>query len=129
MSQAVLYFRRAGDEKAESEASQVLNSLRMQRTCWVCGREMQAQGVNFEYLPTTLRPYHLSVVERSKQDASTLLVGEARVAVCVVCRDLIMNQARATADEMIGRALSQIRNRLNSLSDKVAELSRIAHRH
>lgn len=129
MSQAVLYFRHADDKQEESKADQLLNNLRMQRTCWVCGREMQAQGVNFEYLPTTLRPYHLAVIEKSKQDTGTLLVEESRVAVCVVCRDLIMNQARTIANDMVSHALSPIINHVNALNDQVAQLARMAHHH
>lgn len=129
MSQAVLYFRRAGEKQEESKADHALNNLRLQRTCWVCGREMQAQGVNFEYLPTTVRPYHLSVVERSKQDTSTLLVDEARVAVCVVCRDLIMNQARAIAADLVSHALLPVMTQVNALTKQVAELTRVAHHH
>lgn len=133
LSRAVMFYRRAGDHQSEEQVAQTLANLRITRTCWVCGREMQGQGVHFDYLPTTVLPYHMTVLEKSKQDASTALPDASRVAVCVVCKDLILSQARQIADaliqELVQEKLVPMAHRVDQLSDAVQALARTAHHH
>ncbi len=125
MSRAALAFRQAGHVQGEEEAARSLANLRLSRTCWVCGREMQGLGVNFEYLPSTVRPCHAAVLERSHGDQSTLLLDGSRVAVCVVCKGLIVNQARLIAAQVAAEAIAPLAAEVEQLAKAVQALSRV----
>jgi hypothetical protein len=124
MSQSVLYYRRAGYQQGEQAANGALANLRLERTCWVCGREMQGQGINFDFLPTQLSQYHHDLVQRGNQDASSLDVGNSRVALCVVCKGLIAGLAQAIAGEIAAQKITQIEARIRKLSERTSKLER-----
>ncbi|MDI7275121.1 MAG: hypothetical protein QME94_04000 [Anaerolineae bacterium] len=129
MGRAVASYRLAGDEAREQHAAGWLADLRLSRTCWICGREMQGRGVHFVYLPSGVSPYHQTVLERSKQDPSVLQLEGSQVAVCVVCRDLLVNQARTMAAQVVNEALAPLARRLDEIADTVQRLSASAHTH
>jgi hypothetical protein len=133
LSHAVANYRRAGFKKGEEEASQVLANLRIARTCWVCGREMQGNGFHFEYLPSTLLPYHLTVLQKAKQDASMAILDQSQVAVCVVCKDVIINQAEriagAAIQQLVNDVLKPLAHQVDALTNTVQQLTRVSHHH
>lgn len=127
MSQAVMYYRRAGYDHGEQVASRALTNLRLERTCWVCDREMQGQGINFEYLPSRVTPYHLAQLEKANQDRSSLDLEKSQVALCVVCRGLIDNLAQTIANEVATQKLSSIEDQMKRLTQRIHNLERTAH--
>lgn len=133
LSHAVANYRRAGFKKGEDEASQVLANLRIARTCWVCGREMQGNGFHFEYLPSTLLPYHLTVLQKAKQDTSMAVLEQSHVAVCVVCKDVIVNQAEriagAAIKQLVDQVVAPLARQVDSLTNTVQQLARVSHHH
>lgn len=129
MGRAMVSFRLAGHTENEQESARLLADLRLSRTCWVCGREMQGQDYHFEYVPSIVRPYHMGVLERAHQDLSTLQLDKSRVAVCVVCKGLIMSQARLMADRMVAERVAPLEAQVQELTSTVQRLTKIAHHH
>ena len=119
MSQAVMYYRRAGYARGEQASARALSDLRLMRTCWLCGREMQGQGVNFAYQSTKVSSYHLSLLEKGNQDCSSLDLENSKVAVCVVCQGLIACVARGLATEIAAQKIKPLEQQLRKLSQKV----------
>ena len=124
MSQAVMYYRRAGYDQGEQASARALSNLRLTRTCWLCGREMQGQGINFAYQSTKVSSYHLSLLEKVNQDCSSLDLENSKVAVCVVCQGLIACVTRNVAAEIAAQKVKSLEGQLRKLSQKVNNLQK-----
>jgi hypothetical protein len=122
MSRALMYYRRAGYTAGEQAADGALDHLRMQRTCWICHREMQGRGVNFSYLPTTVSPYHARVLERANQDPSSLDVAGSTVVVCVVCHTLITRQVESIAARIVSDRVNPLVKEIKKLQSEISRL-------
>lgn len=129
IAEAVRAFRRAGHKEGEREAELLLTNLRLSRTCWMCGREMHGQNVYYYYLPAGVRPYHEALLAKSNQDMKTLVREQGTVAVCSICRDLIVIQAQVMAEQMFQQLIQPYAAQILELSATVQRLSRLAHSH
>lgn len=122
MGQSVMYYRRAEYKQGEQAANRALANLRLERTCWVCGREMQGQGINFDFLPTKVSQYHHDLLQRGNQDCSSLDLEDSRVALCVVCKGLISSLANAIADEIAAEKIQHIEARMQKMTKRIEKL-------
>ncbi len=129
LGRAVVSFRLGGYGENEQEMARLLADMRLSRTCWLCGREMQAQGFYFEYLPTAVRPYHRTVLEKAHQDLDTVQLEGSRVVVCTVCKGLILGQARVLAEQVIAERVAPLEAQVHELGEAVQRLARMAHHH
>lgn len=124
MSQAVMYYRRAAYKQGEEAANRALANLRLERTCWICGREMQGQDINFSYIPTQVSPYHSDLLQKVGQDCSSLDLANSRVALCVVCKGLISCLANTIAGEIAAFKMQELQGEIRRLSDRIEKLER-----
>ncbi|MBN1814942.1 MAG: hypothetical protein JXA14_24095 [Anaerolineae bacterium] len=122
MSRAVMYYRRAGYTMGEQAADGALEHLRMQRTCWICHREMQGRGINFDWLPTAVSSYHAGLLERANQDQGSLDIAGSSVVVCVVCQTLIARQAENIAARVVSNQVGPLVKEIKKLRDEVSKL-------
>jgi hypothetical protein len=134
LSQAVLAFKRAKDEALRGQMDQMVSQLRIKRTCWLCHREMLGQGLNVDYYPAHITPWGRDLVAKLGQDVTT--VEDGKVAVCLSCASMIQIQADRFAErrvdalrqDMLPR-INQIISVVHALTERIANLERIAHRH
>lgn len=128
-AEALAYLQQASDRMSKDVRAR-LEKLGRATKCWLCGRAVQGEDVNFVYLDSTLTSY---ISGRYGGDAPNIVRGGA-VAVCRACHGAIYKLsdkvARYYYEEAI-RALRQVEERLTlriqALESRVASLeARIA---
>lgn len=128
-AEALAYLQQASDRISKDVRAR-LEKLGRATKCWLCGRAVQGEDVNFVYLDTVLTNY---ISSRYGSDAPNMLRGGA-VAVCRACYEAIYKLSdkisRHYYEEAI-KALRQVEERLtlriHALEARIASLeTRIA---
>ncbi len=142
LQKALGSFRSAGAEEMEKKTAGYIENVKSKRHCWMCGREMQGEGLFYEYYPTETGVYQRGLVEQLEQDTG-MLDREGHVTLCTVCGRAVENQAdkyatmraqevREWAESEFAHVASRINeivDAVNNINDRIRELQRTAHTH
>ena len=110
----------------ETKAKTYVERIQSKRHCWLCGREVQGDGIFFDYYPATIKEYHSQLVEELQQDSGMLRDGN--VALCTVCGSVIVFQADEYATKRTAELKDWVSGRLRNHEVRLVELERAAHR-
>ncbi|MEZ0394601.1 MAG: hypothetical protein ABWK00_06135 [Desulfurococcaceae archaeon] len=95
-----------------------MESLSKATRCWICGRPVQGEGVNFVYLDTFTSKYLLS---KFGNEAPNMVEG-SRVAVCKVCYGFIYNLSNEIATHYYNLSLRAIQESEQRIMAMIAAL-------
>lgn len=114
-AEALVYFQQAADKLA-SIVKVKIDKLGKATKCWICGRAIQGEEVNFIYLESLLTKY---IVDKYSGDAPGIIeLEQGRIATCSACYGIIYNLsdkiARYYYQEAI-KALRELEQRLLAL--------------
>jgi len=142
LQKALGSFRAAGAEEMAKKTSGYIENVKSKRHCWMCGREMQGEGLFYEYYPTDAGSYQQSLIEQLEQDTG-MLDREGHVTLCTVCGQAVENQAdkyaTMRAQEVrewaeaefahVATRINDIVEEVNNINNRIRELQRAAHTH
>lgn len=127
LSLAVQSFKRCNDQKWQQTVSTLLENWRVSRTCWLCHRDMQGYELHFSMYRADVTSYTLKILEKAKQDSSTISIERKQIAVCIPCGSMVMYKAQEEADKVrreLNARLDQAMLAIQSLNDHVNRLER-----
>jgi len=134
LNEAALAFKRAQDEALRAKMAEIINNLRVKRTCWFCHREMQGMGLNVNYYRAAITRYGTGLLTELGQDATAADHARQLIAVCLPCATMIQNQAddfaRARTEALrteIEARLNQMISAINALSNRIRSLELRRH--
>ncbi len=125
-------FRRCNDQKWIQSVSTLLENWRISRTCWMCHREMQGFELHFSMCQATVTPYSKRLLERLKQDSSSLSLESGQIAICTPCGSMVTMKAEIQADRVrqeLGTKIDVLIGAMQSLENRVRHLERNSHHH
>ncbi|HLI05442.1 MAG TPA: hypothetical protein VKV40_02635 [Ktedonobacteraceae bacterium] len=131
LSLASQAFRRCNDQAWSQRVSTLLENWRISRTCWICHREMQGADLHFTMCRATVTPYTMRILEKLKQDPSTLNM-DGRVAVCNTCGSMVTFKAMEEADKVrqeLNGKIQALTTTVANLENRIGWLERKAHTH
>ncbi|MEM4623218.1 MAG: hypothetical protein QW816_04095 [Desulfurococcaceae archaeon] len=132
-AEALTYFQQAADKIASIVMTKI-EKLGKATKCWICGRAIQGEDVNFLYLDSFLTKY---IVEKYSGDAPGILILEhGKVATCSACYGIIYNlsdkiakyyyqEAMKALKELEQRLLaimSQLQAQINTLQARISSI-------
>ncbi|MGH2494425.1 MAG: hypothetical protein ACRDIV_06955 [Ktedonobacteraceae bacterium] len=125
-------FRRCNDQKWMQSAATLLENWRVSRTCWMCHREMQGFELHFSMCQATVTPYTKYILDRLKQDGSSVNLESGEIAVCTPCGSMVTIKAEMEADKVrqeLGAKIDVLIGAMQSLENRVRHLERNSHHH
>ena len=125
-------FRRCDDQKWLQVVTTLLENWRISRTCWICHREMQGYELHFTMCRATITPYTKSILERLKQDSSSVSLETGQIAVCTPCGSMVTIKAEMEADKVrreLSAKIDVLVGAMQSLENRVRHLERNSHHH
>jgi len=103
--------------------------------CWICGREMQARDVFFNYYPAKTEEFHTNLLKNTNEDLRMIDM-PGHITACTVCGSTIENQADRYATmranevrEWIAPILETYKKALENHNERLKNLEAVAHRH
>lgn len=128
-AEALAYFQQVAETLANTVKVKI-DKLGKATKCWVCGRSVQGEEVNFVYLDSFLTKY---ILERYSKDAPNIVeASSSKIAICSACYGAMYNLsdkiARYYYDEAI-KALRALEERLLALISQLqAQIAMIQSR-
>lgn len=125
-------FRRCNDQTWIQTVTTLLENWRISRTCWICHREMQGYELHFSMCQATITPYAKQILEKLKQDSSTVSLESGQIAVCTPCGSMITHKAEMEADKVrqeLNARINVLMGAMQSLDNRVRHLERNSHHH
>lgn len=113
-AEALAYFQQAADKLADSIKIKI-DKLGKATKCWICGRAVQGEEVNYVYLDSFLTKY---IVDKYHEDAPGIIEEDRKVAVCSACYGAIYSLSDKIAKyyyELAMKALKEIEQELLAL--------------
>ncbi|MEM0000608.1 MAG: hypothetical protein QXJ84_01740 [Desulfurococcaceae archaeon] len=105
-AEALVYFQQAADKIASNVMTKI-EKLGKATKCWICGRAIQGEDVNFIYLDSFLTKY---IVEKYSGDAPGILISEhGKIATCSACYGVIYNLSDKIARHYYQEAMKALR--------------------
>jgi tetratricopeptide (TPR) repeat protein len=108
-SEAIGYLANVPGQQYSELVNDRLSKLSKATKCWLCGRNIQGEGVHFVYLPSIITPYILNCYNN---DAPQIIVSsedEAYVAVCSPCYGAIYKLSIKVAKRYYDLAMTELR--------------------
>lgn len=125
MSRALGSFKNAKDEHWTTQAESWLSQCRISRTCWMCHREFQGNGLYFRFVSAELTPYIATRLQELNQDSATIDLQQDHLVLCTPCFTTVENMATAIAEEKA----QQLRRELHeALEERDAALRALEQR-
>ncbi len=98
--------------------SDKISKLGKSTKCWICGREIQGEEINYLYLPASINEYI-----RSRYSGETpYLISDGKVAVCKVCYTMIRGLSDEIAKYYYDQVMQQIKLLETRLEARIREL-------
>lgn len=136
MAKALSAFKSAQDSAWADKADGWLALSRSHRTCWMCHREFQGDGVHFHATSAAIARYVVRRVEELGQDTSAVDFERDQVVLCTPCHSAVYRMADSVAEEKVAvvraemsRALAQRDAVLEALASRLSRVESAAHRH
>lgn len=105
-AEALAYFQQIADVLANSVKVK-MNKLGKATKCWICGRAIQGEEVNFVYLDSFLTKY---IVDKYGGDAPGIIESnEGKIAACSACYGAIYNLSDKIARYYYEEAMKALR--------------------
>ena len=136
MAKALSGFKNAQDSAWAAKADKWLARGRHRRTCWVCHREFQGEGIHFHATSAAIAPYVVKRIEELGQDTSAIDYDRDQVVLCTPCHSVMHRMADAIASEKVevlrdemSDALAERDAALNALDSRLRQVESAAHKH
>ncbi|MEM0325531.1 MAG: hypothetical protein QW733_00670 [Desulfurococcaceae archaeon] len=132
-AEALVYFQQASNELASYVKTRI-EKLGKATKCWICGRAVQGEDVNFIYLDSFLTKF---IVEKYSSDAPEIMISEhGKIATCSACYGAIYNLSDKIANYYYQKAMnalkeveqrlllmiSQLQDQINMLQAKIKSI-------
>ena len=143
MGKALNLFKQCSDEPWASRSQDWLQKCRLKRTCWVCSREFQGEGIHYNHYSATIPPYVTQVVQNLGQDETMLDAPNERLVLCSTCgsvveriadnyatmrMDELRNELIPVIETLTGR-IAQNEANIQTLASRLSRVESSAHRH
>ncbi len=102
---AVRAFRSARLHDKEAIYQNTLIGLRVELTCWICGRRVKGAS-HLVWMPAQVSNYFVKLLEENKEDVRS--VKPNRLVVCKPCYTAISNEALAQARKEAARVMARV---------------------
>lgn len=132
-AEALAYFHQIADQFTELVKAKI-DKLGKATKCWICGRSIQGEEVNFVYLDSLLTKY---IVERYGKDAPGIIEANTmKIATCSACYGAIYKlsdkiakyyyeeamRALRALEERVTAMISQLQAQISMLQSRVSSL-------
>jgi tetratricopeptide (TPR) repeat protein len=127
-SEAMGYLSHLQDQATTDFVKNKLEEIGRATKCWICGRNIQGEGVHFFYLRTKLTPY---IKKSYGSDAPNLIVekeGGTHIAVCRACYGAIYHLSDKISNYYYQLSMKALREVESRLTSRIEELERIVGR-
>lgn len=132
-AEALAYFQQVAESLANTVKAKI-DKLGKATKCWICGRSVQGEEVNFVYLDSFLTKY---ILERYGKDAPNIIeTSGTKIATCSACYGAIYNlsdkiaryyydeamKALRALEERVLALISQLQAQISMLQSRIASL-------
>lgn len=125
-------FKRCNNQKWQQTVSTLLDNWRVSRTSWLCHRDMQGYELHFSMCHADVTPYTMMILEKAKQDSTTISIERKQIAVCTPCGSMVTYKAQEEADKVrqeLNAKLDHAMSVIQTLESRISHLERMAHHH
>jgi hypothetical protein len=125
-------FKRCNDQKWQQTITTLLDNWRISRTCWLCHRDMQGYQLHFSMCHAYVTPYTERILQKAKEDNSTIDIAKNRIAVCTPCGSMVTFKAVEEADKVrqeLNAKLAETMRIIGALENRINRLEHMAHHH
>ncbi len=93
---------------------------------------MQGFQLHYSMCHADVKPYVEEYLKKAKEDVNTIDSGSQQIAVCTPCGSMITFKAEVEADKVrqeLNARINEMASVIQSLSNRVSHLERMAHHH
>lgn len=123
MAKAIKAFRQCEEHDHVEQAQAWLETVRKRRTCWMCHREVQGEGIHYSTHSATITPYVADRLEEMGQDTQCVDLAEGRVVLCRVCGSVVERSAKKAASQMVKDVQKELSLRISDLNAQIQRLT------
>ena len=136
MAKALGGFKNAQDTAWIARADEWLARGRFRRSCWMCHREFQGDGIHFHATSAEVAPYVVKRVQELGQDSSAVDFDRAQIVLCTPCHSAVYRMAESVAEERaaalraeLASALAERDAAIKALASRLSKVESLAHTH
>ncbi len=143
MGKALNLFTQCNDQALAGRSKDWLQKCRVQRTCWVCGREFQGEDIHFTHYSAAIPPYVMQVVQAKGQDETMLDAPNQQLVLCNACGSTVeriadnfatmrtneLRQELIQVIETLSSRISTTEANIQALNSRLQAVERVSHRH
>jgi tetratricopeptide (TPR) repeat protein len=108
-SEAIGYFANIPDQRYSELVNDRLSKMSKSTKCWLCGRNIQGEGVHFVYLPSIMTPYILNCYTNDAPQIIVTSRDDTYVAICSACYGAIYKLSDKVAKHYYDLAIAALK--------------------
>ena len=115
VARALNCFHQTENNELVTSTEETRDHYYRRRTCWICNREFQGDGIHFSSYPARVTPHILEMATKLGHDVSGVNISEGRIVLCQTCGSAVENMA----DTIARRHIEELRRQVNEVLGRI----------